>query len=69
MDDMTHIEDIEKKLIWVNQPYNNSQNKDRDNSSTACPTINIATPFKSNLRGYVNTLEQFLDNASNKQKK
>lgn len=52
MDDMSDIVDIEKKLIWLNQPCANSQNKDRDNSSAECPYILIHTPFTSRLRGY-----------------
>lgn len=61
MDDMSDIEDIEKKLIWLNQPCANSDNKDRDNSSVTCPTITINTPFSSSLIGYTNTLDTFLN--------
>lgn len=62
MDDMSNIEDIEKKLIWLNKPCANSDNKNRDNSSVNCPTINIILPFTSRLQGYQNTLDTYLNN-------
>lgn len=54
-EDMEHLDDIEKKLIFLNQPPGNDHHKDHDNSSIHCPTININLPFSYPIQGYINT--------------
>lgn len=52
LDDMTHIKDIENKLIWINQPECNTLGKESDCSSPDLDSIELSIPFDAPVKGY-----------------
>ena len=67
LDDMTHVEDIESKLIFNNQPPCNIDKKNKDCSSELCPYFKVSFHDEYACTKWIignDTLQSFLRNVS-----